>query len=235
MKVLFVTKPFFIEPLGLMYLSSTIKSLGHEAGLVLTSENLTKKFQEFDPDVIAYSIMTGDQDFYENINKELKKQYSFLAIGGGPHPTFFPEMLKDSSLDAICIGEGEEAIKHFLKNPTSKEIPNFWFKQGGEIIKNPVQSLMRDLDSFPFPDRRLVFKYEEIRNGPIKHFIASRGCPFNCSYCFNESWAKIYEGKGRRVRFRSVNNLLEEISEVVNSSPTKFVYFQDDTFTLNKS
>ena len=84
-----------------------------------------------------------------------------------------------------------------------------------------------------FPDRDIVFKYHSIMDGPIKHFISSRGCPFNCSYCFNQSYAEIYKDKGKRVRFRSVDNLLNEVKLVVDSSPTKVVYFQDDTFILN--
>ncbi len=66
MKFLFVTKPFFIEPFGIMYISSAIKNLGHETDLVLTSEDIEKKFQEFNPDVVAYSIMTGDMDLIYN-------------------------------------------------------------------------------------------------------------------------------------------------------------------------
>lgn len=233
MKLLFITKPFFIEPLGIMYLSSIIKSKGHEVDLITTKDNYEKKVSEFNPDFIGYSIMTGDQNFYDSINQKLKQKYNFVSIAGGPHPTFFPEMLEKSSFDAICIGEAEKAIEIFLDNPTSKKIPNFHFKTSQGIIKNPVHILIENLDELPFPDRELVFKYSEIKEGPIKHFIASRGCPYNCSYCFNESYSKIYEGKGRRVRFRSVDNLLKEVKEVINSSPTKFIYFQDDTFILN--
>ncbi len=234
MKLLFITKPFFIEPLGIMYLSSSAKSLGHETDLVLTSESIEEKIREFSPDIIVYSIMTGDQDFYNEINKSLKQKFRFFSIAGGPHPTFFPEFLETSGFDAICIGEGEEAIKQFLQNPQSKQTPNFWFKTQERIIKNPVKPLIENLDEIEFPNRELVFRFPEIRDGPIKHFISSRGCPYNCTYCFNASWAKIYEGKGQRVRFRSVDNLLKEIREVLSSSMTKFVYFQDDTFTINK-
>jgi len=133
------------------------------------------------------------------------------------------------------VGGKEEAIKDLLENPDFKKIPNFWFKNGNKIIKNPVRPLISNLDEIPFPDREIVFRYSHIKEDPIKHFIATRGCPFNCSYCFNESWAELYKGKGKRVRFRSVDNLLGEIKEVVSSSPTKFIYFQDDTFTLNKN
>ena len=232
MKFLFINKPFLLEPLGIMYIASSIKEKGHEVDLITTSENLEKKLIEYKPDFVGYSIMTGDQNFYEGINKKLKEKHDFFSIAGGPHPTFFPELLGTSSFDALCMGESEEAIKQLLENPNSKSIPNFWFKTNEGIIRNPVQSLTEDLDTLPFPDRELVFKYDHINKGPIKHFIASRGCPYNCSFCFNESFSELYDGKGTRVRFRSLDNLLEEVKQVIFSSPTKVVCFQDDTFIL---
>src|SRR4030042_1679591 len=235
MKFLFITKPFFIEPLGIMYISSAIRKLGHDVDLAITSEDLYKKMELFNPDFVGYSIMTGDQDFYDNLNRDLKSRFKFFSIAGGPHPTFFPEFLENSSFDAICLGEGETAIQQFLNNPYSLQISNFWFKTNNGIIKNPVQPLIDSLDNIPFPDRGIVFKFQQIKEGPIKHFIASRGCPFNCSYCFNESFSKLYNGKGRRTRFRSVDNLLEEIKQVIENSPTRCVYFQDDTFTLDSN
>ncbi len=232
MKFLFITKPFFIEPLGIMYLSAIVKKAGHKSDLITTSEDVESKFMEFKPHFVFYSIMTGDHSLFDDINHKLKKKYEFFSIVGGPHATFFSEMLEKSSFDAICIGEGEKTIEEFLKDTKSTSVPNFWFKTKNGVIKNPVRDLIENLDEILFPDREIVFKYPEIKNGPIKHFIASRGCPYNCSYCFNESYASIYEGKGQRVRFRSVDNLLKEIKEVIENSPTRFVYFQDDTFIL---
>jgi radical SAM superfamily enzyme YgiQ (UPF0313 family) len=233
MRFLFINKPFSIEPLGIMYLAPPIKKAGHRVDLILTSENLEKRVQEYKPDFVGYSIMTGDQNFYDEINKKLRVKFEFFSIAGGPHPTFFPEMLENSSFNAICMGEGEKAIQQLLENPASTNIFNFWFKSNEKIIKNQVQPLITDLNEISFPDRDLVFKYKEIRDSPIKHFIASRGCPYNCSYCFNESYSQLYKGKGKRVRFRSVDNLLDEIEKVVNINPTKLVYFQDDTFILD--
>lgn len=232
MRFLFINKPFFIEPLGVMYLASSIKKEGHRVDLITTSEDLEAKVNKYNPDFVGYSIMTGDQILYDEINRKLKKTNNFLSIAGGPHPTFFPEMLENSSFDAICLGEGEEAIKKLLAHPNSKEIHNFYFKSSDSIVQNPIHQLIENLDDISFPDREMISKYPEIKNGPIKHFIASRGCPYDCSYCFNKSYSELYKGKGKRVRFRSVDNLLEEISEVVLSYPTKIVYFQDDTFIL---
>ena len=225
-----------MEPLGIMYLSSAIRKMGHETDLAITTEDLERKVESFNPDFVGYSIMTGDQDFYSKINKDLKSKFNFFSIAGGPHPTFFPEFLEDSSFDAICIGEGEKAIQQFLDKPSSLETPNFWFKKDREIIaKNPVQPFISSLDDISFPDREIISKCSQIQETPIRHFIASRGCPFNCSYCFNEPFSELYKGKGKRVRFRTVDNLLEEIKSVVDVHPTKLVYFQDDTFTLNNA
>ncbi len=235
MKFLFVSKPLTMENLGIMSLSSVIKKLGHETGLAITTEDLEKRVGEFKPDFIGYSIMTGDHEMYDEVNSTLKSKFNFFSIAGGPHPTFFPEFLKNSSFDAICRGEGEKAVQQFLEDPSSHRISNFWFKdENGEIEKNPVQQLTDPLDEIPFPDRELVSSCEEVRKSPIKHFIASRGCPFDCAYCFNKSYSQLYEGKGKRVRFKSVDNLIQEIKEVIENYPTRFVYFQDDTFTLSE-
>jgi len=236
MKALFITKPFMIEPLGLMYISSSAKAHGHETDIALTTDDLEKKVSQFKPDAIGYSVITGDQDKYWLINKKLKENHKFVSIFGGPHPTFFPDFINEDGVDIICRGEGEQAFSKLLdsleKGKDISGIGNLYVKHDGKAIQNHVHPLS-DIES-PFPDRDLVNKYPHIKNGPIKHFMASRGCPFNCSYCFNDSFFKIYEGKGKRVRFRGIDSVLSEVQGVVKGSPTKFVYFQDDTFTLNQ-
>jgi len=224
-----------MEPLGIMYLSSVLKSKGHETGLEIISEGLEERVATFNPDFIGYSIMTGDEKLYDEVNLKLKSKLKFFSIAGGPHPTFFPEFFEESSFDAICRGEGEEAIQLFLENPTYSKNPNLWIKnKEKEIIKNPLQPLIKDLDEIPFPDRAIVANCYQIQETPIRHFIASRGCPFDCTYCFNKSFSELYEGKGKRVRFRSVSNLIEEIEQTMLLNPsTKLNYFQDDTFTLD--
>jgi radical SAM superfamily enzyme YgiQ (UPF0313 family) len=78
-----------------------------------------------------------------------------------------------------------------------------------------------NIDALEFPDREII------KEGKIKHFIASRGCPYKCTYCYNEKWSQLHQKK--RVRTRSVDNVVAEINEV----KPEFAYFQDDTFGLN--
>jgi len=216
MKALLINKPFFIEPLGMMYLSSSAKKSGHQVELSLTSEDLEKKISEFNPDVIGYSVMTGDQDFYMDINRKLKKKFNFTSIFGGPHPTFFSDMIEEEGVDVVCKGEGEDAFRELLDKLESGKvidyIPNLYVKNNGDVKKNMVRPFS-DINSFEFPDRELVFRLPEIKEGPIKHFLASRGCPFSCSYCFNGSYSEIYAGKGKRVRFRDPKSVVDEVED----------------------
>ena len=107
MKVLFILKSFIIEPLGIMYLSAAVKAAGHKTDLVRISNDLEKKLDEFNPDIVAYSVMTGDQYLYLNLNQSLKRTHQFLSVFGGPHPTFFPEKIKEDGINIVCRGEGE--------------------------------------------------------------------------------------------------------------------------------
>ncbi len=68
----------------------------------------------------------------------------------------------------------------------------------------------------------------------IKHFLTGRGCPYNCTYCFNHALSQLYRGKGQRFRQRSVDNVIEEIRWVSDHYPLEFVVFVDDTFVLSK-
>jgi len=234
MKALFITKPFYIEPLGPMYLIAAAKRAGFAADLVTTDEDIDAKIREFKPDVLCYSILTGDQNFYDKLNQELFEKHKIYGIAGGPHCTFFPEFIKTSSFMCICRGEGEEAFVQFLSGDWDSPLPsNFETSSSFKAGHHWMRPLIEDLDTVAFPNRACVFKYPHIYNGPIKHFIAGRGCLYNCTYCFNAAYAEVYKGKGKRIRLRSPDNLIEEIKEVMIASPIELVYFQDDTFNGN--
>ena len=112
-------------------------------------------------------------------------------------------------------------------------IENWWFKQGGQIERNPVRPAEDDLDRLPFPDRELLFEQDDFtRQSGIKHFITSRGCPYDCTYCFNHALAEIYRGKGKRLRQMSVDQVIEEVKWVQERYPMQFVVFLDDLFIV---
>ena len=118
MRVLFIVKTVdFIDPQGLAELSARAKVIGHETFLgILTREDIFAKIKRIEPDVIAYNAVTGNHREYFELNDTIKKRFKgIFTIMGGPHATFYPECIKDSSLDAICVGEGDEAFKRVVK------------------------------------------------------------------------------------------------------------------------
>jgi radical SAM superfamily enzyme YgiQ (UPF0313 family) len=165
---------------------------------------------------------------------ELKEK--IITVFGGPHATFFPEMIGENCVDVICIGEGEEALAELAdkidKNEDYSEILNFWVKSGIGITRNGVRPLVENLDNLPFPDRDLYFKKYPDLNLSRQTFITGRGCPYECSYCFNRSFMNIYKERGRYIRWRSAGNIVKEMEECKNKYNFKTVYFQDDVFTL---
>lgn len=246
-RLLFVTQQIDYEPQGIMYLSSALKAAGHQVELAVAAHHdPVAVAREFRPDVAAYSVITGSQRYYLDVNRRLKAERpGVFAVFGGPHPTFFPEMVEEDGVDGICRGEGEEALVELVDalahgGPTAVlELDNWSFQWNGNgrdvrIVSNPVRPYTEDLDSLPFPDRALVYERDPIAaRSKIKHFLTGRGCPYNCTYCFNHALSEIYRGKGKRFRQRSVDHVIEEVRWVRDRYPLEFVVFVDDTFVLS--
>jgi anaerobic magnesium-protoporphyrin IX monomethyl ester cyclase len=243
-KILFVYKNVTLtEPMGVLYLAAALSRAGHESRLVLSDrENPFKAAEEFAPDVLAFSTTTGFHHYYLDLNRRLKAAFrkpGLLSIFGGPHSTFFPEMVEDDGVDVVCRGEGEEAIVDLADALDSggdiTTIPNLWVKSDGSIHKNEVRPLVEDLDALPHPRRDIIYGIDRyMRNVTMKHFINVRGCPYLCTYCFNHKFNELYEGKGKVIRYRSVDDVLAEIKEVRNDYPLEFVRFLSDNFTMDK-
>ena len=240
MKVLFLTKYEYYEPNGIMSLSAILKQNGHECDLVdlSLSKDYVQEIKVFNPDIIAYSVYTGRHSFYLQLNRELKRKFSFLAVFGGPHATFFPEMIEEEGVDVLCRGEGEHAMVE-LANALSKgtdysTIKNLWVKSAGKIQRNEVRPLIEDLDSLPFIDREIGQKYAHYRKLRRRIVLTGRGCPYDCTYCFNHIYGELYKGKGKRIRRRSVENVLAEVKKVsAEFAPYRFVFI-DDIFIMEK-
>lgn len=239
LRILFaVAKLHTIEPFGVMSLAPCLKRDGHVVKLVeAESDDLAVQVRLFAPDVIGYSVCTGGHRYYLRLNRWLKGQFTFVSVFGGPHPTFFPEMIAADGVDALCRGEGEEAFAEFCRLLEAAgrpgAVPNFSVKLDGRVETMPPRPLAADLDSLAPADRELYYGVsEEIRGHRIRSFLAARGCPFACTYCFNPAMDALYQGQWRRVRVRSPESLVGEIADVVHRYPTEFVAFRESIFPL---
>ena len=240
MRILFLSaKLHTIEPFGLMSLSPHLKRDGHTVRLMEAEEpGLSDRVQTFAPHVVGYSVCTGAHRYYLSLNRYLKKQMDFVSVFGGPHPTFFPEMIHEAGVDAICRGEGEVAFSEFCRRleevGAPEAVPNFSVKKGSGVESLPPRPVLPDLDNLDFPDRELYYSVsDEVARHHVRSFLASRGCPFACTYCFNHAMDDIYNGAWKRVRVRSPTNLVAEIASVVTRYPTEFVAFRESIFPMS--
>jgi anaerobic magnesium-protoporphyrin IX monomethyl ester cyclase len=220
-----------------------LKRAGHDVALAraqrLSFDELRARVQALEPAALFFSAMTGEHQYLLDVNRRLKETYRGVSVFGGPHATFFPQLVAEEAVDAVCLGEGEGAAVDLADALAAgrdyARIPNLWVKRGGDIVKNELRPLIADLDALPFADRELLYAEDaELRDHPTKIFFAMRGCVFRCTYCFNHRYNDAYRGRGRVCRARSVSNLLAEMKYVRARWPLEYMQLDDDTFLLHK-
>ena len=258
MKVTFVYPDYFetmeihTEPqgrvyLGIGYLSAFLKRGGHSVELIHVIEPLERGelvdvISRSNPDLVAFSATTLQFGKVQDIAALVKKELGVPTICGGVHPTTAPEeAIAEPAIDYICVGEGEEAFLDLCNALEAGEpvdgIAGIWGKSpDGAVWRNPVRPLIEDLDTLPFPDRS-IFDREKFASNQKNRLtmMASRGCPFNCSYCCNHLQRSIYPNGSKYVRFRSPGNVVAEIEAALSDFPgIEQVRFDDDILTLDR-
>lgn len=243
MKLLFLSFDYLTQPLGIATLAAELQLAGHQAEVAALGDHVRqdKLLRDFGSTILCLSLITGQHPLFLERARQIKAAHPhLLVLAGGPHPTFYPECIDDPCLDAICRGEGDVALPALVdtverNGRLPESLANWWIKRpDGTVSRSEVAQLIDELDRLPFPDRSL---FDRARPGarPVTAFVmTSRGCPFNCSYCFNHAYRDLYHGQGRMCRRRSVENVVEEIAQLLKQYPLQMVVFQDDTFNLDK-
>lgn len=243
MKIAFVQKiPY--EIIGVQYLSAIAKKNGHKTDVFIADIDgsaFVRNVADYHPDLIAFSLMSSDYGWFDRVLAEIKKDHPGVpVVAGGPHPTFFPEMIEENDLQTVFLGESEDSFTEYLQKAQNQQslnnIPGTWHKdKSGLIHRNLISPLNARLDSLPIPDFELYFsKYPILGQKILKTFIASRGCCFACSFCYNDRYHKLYRGQGPYVRHLPPSKIIEWIDRVRSKYPMEIVEFQDDAFTQNK-
>lgn len=228
------------DPLGVLYIVSSVRSAGHEVMMVEDNfEKASQLISEWAPDFVGYSVYTGNHKSLISLNLKLKEKHDFISIFGGPHPTFFPEMIEEEGVDIVCRGEGEEAVVELMnlaeKGQNYGEVNNFWVKQNGRIHMNNVRPLEGDLDKIDFPARDVFYQFPAARDRKSRVLITARGCPYACTYCYVPKIKELYKDCGvKYFRHRSVDSVIQEILGIKEKYPLEFVHFSTDNFTAKK-
>jgi len=228
---LHIYSKFNLPRLGSIILATIMKNEGYETIAYFHKANELMN-DTINADLIALSTITTTApaaykiaDYYRNLG--------IPVVIGGPHVTSLPKEALEHA-DFCIRGEGEiplPALVSALNNGTPLEdVPSLTWKRKGKIINNPLSRPIEDLDSLPYPDFNLLESGIMVASGlspkPTIPIQTSRGCPFDCKFCSVTSMF------GKRFRYRSVGNIINELKQY---DPKKVVFFfYDDNFTANR-
>ena len=228
-------------PIGLAYLKAVCREAGHEVEVFdnnvmnLPMEEALEKIRG--ADVAAMSMTTPTFRTVKKMCEAIRKKVGIPVILGGPHPTINPGQCLDFC-DFVVMGEGEETFVELLdaiargkKLQDLKKIKGLGFRWGKRKIVNGPRPLNQELDKLPFPDWTgfPIEKYgSAIRtSGRSLPIVTSRGCPFNCCYCFKGLF-------GRAFRPRSPKSVVDELLYLKKNFQIKEFQVADDAFAADR-
>jgi radical SAM superfamily enzyme YgiQ (UPF0313 family) len=260
MKILFIYPNLYAQigfNYGVSFLSAALKQRGHETALLdvndklgypLDLERIWRDVRQFGPDLIGFSIVTNQHQYAAEIARFLRERTAVPMVAGGVHVTMAPdEVLSAGLFDYACVGEGEYALAELVERIENREpthdVPNIWARKNGELVRNPVRPFA-DITELPPKDYEM-FNFQHMidaKDGWVG-VMASRGCPFRCTYCFNHKIVELYQRdtglKGRKlnyVRHHPVEDVLAELKMLLGKyARIKMFIFDDDLFTYDRS
>ena len=206
-----------VIPIGLEYIAASIENEVDKIWII-DMEFEKRPFQHFldtlHPDLVGITMSATDHKEGLLLAKIAKDKGIITALGGY-HPTAIPdELLSHQQVEIILRSEGELTMKELVQKGSPEDILGVSYKKNGIIIHNPDRPLIEDLDSLPFPARHLRrHKYKDRMNNSSKELdviTMSRGCWGRCSFC-----CEPYMNRSR-MRFRSPENIMKELFEIVS-------------------
>ena len=229
---------------GLMSLAGSLLRAGHQVALVQgrDAETIADDRRVCRADVLAMSATTGLHRVYVIWARLLRRRFpDKVLVMGGPHPTFFPEVILQAPYDGVCIGEGEESFVEYLQwlDGGQPGVPAGWWIRrhrggAGPVERGEPRPPPMDLDALAPPAYQILYDAKaSYRLAPNKAFLATRGCPYRCTYCFNRTLNERYRPYGRLIRTRDPEAVVDDILHVRDRWGVRLVWFLDANFVAD--
>ncbi len=210
--------------LGLPLIAATLKEHGHDVRIYAPQMAPIKWSDVYDADLVGISVTTSTAAAGYAFADDLRSRGVPVAMGGS-HVTF---MADEALAHADYVGRGEggeqlmlELIDALAGQRDLESIAGLSFTRDGRAVHNESRGYCTVLNDLPFPDLDAIEGHERLLTTPI---MTSWGCPFNCTFC------SVTAMFGKKYRFRSAQNVLDEIRE---KNP-KRIFFYDDNLAVNK-
>lgn len=234
-------------PIGLAYIAPIAERKGHYVEILdLALEKdpdqvLKRKIGERRWDVAGFTCMTAEWEGACHAGDQLKKlSRETLTVFGGQHPTILTEdVLSESFVDFVCLGEGEATFGELLdmveRRGSPTNVRGLAFKSSsGERMVNPPRPPIEDVDRIPLPSYHLLDldRYavaESARHTPrykrAIQIFTSRGCPWHCTYC--------HDLFGKKFHARSPEHVLAEMKMLYYDYRIQEFMIEDDIFNFD--
>jgi radical SAM superfamily enzyme YgiQ (UPF0313 family) len=228
-------EPLLLPPLGMLYTwSNNMVKMDFLDNRVhgYDGKHLYAILSKYD--LVAFGGTIFEVEEAINISQMLQKE-DITTVYGGPNATINWE-LYTPYFDIIARGEGEGLFDEIIENFNNlSKVKGLVYKENGKTRINEPRPFIENLDALKFPAREKVNFNDYMRHAeeyttkyPVDTIVSSRGCPYNCYFC-SSKW--IWGGK---YRYRSVDNVIEEMCHMREKLKTKVFYFREDGFTIHK-
>lgn len=203
-------------------------------------EDFIQMLEEFKPNLVATSILQDTFPIAIPLTREAKKR-GIPVIAGGIMASFAPhDVIKEESIDFVCVGEGENALAELCQRMTegrsTDNVQNLWVrKPDGSIIKNQMGPTV-NVDSLPYSDYDIFepARFYRSMQGKVMRILPvemHRGCPYQCAFCEDPMLTVLYKRIDQRYhRAKSPRRLVDEIKYFVEKHQAEFIYFNAETF-----
>ena len=237
-----------VAPLGVLYIAGQLERDGHTIAVFDGDPGafpLADEIVAWKPELVGLGFLTASSSrayaLLKTLRARLPEQVYFMA--GGVHPTIFPEHTLRLGADVVITGEGELTASAVVAKVVAGErdmrgvAGTVCLDPDGHVVDNGARALMPELEGLPRPARHLIdFTPYLAPPGVIRGYsmekvatvFSTRGCPYGCIYCGSHN---IF---GRKIRYRPVEDVVDEISELKTGYGVQGIYFCDDLFTLDK-
>jgi len=228
-------------PLGLLQIGACLKKKGHDVrflDVALYPREVEPALRDSRPDLVCITSVTPTYPAALELAGLTRRICRAVVVMGGPHVSVLAgESLESGLIDYVVVGEGEETVVELtaaLEGGDPSTVKGICTVLNGRPACTGERGPIHDLDVLPFPDWSLIrhnaaYAPPEALNGRVFTVITSRGCPFDCSFCAS---SRLF---GRKIRRRSVRNVMEEIELLVREKGAEEIHFADDCFTADRT
>ncbi len=229
-------------PLSCLYLGTVLQAAGYRVEIL--DERITSTFEEDvaaairreKPLLVGISSMTGIQirGGLKAARAVREADAQLPIVWGGVHPTLCPDStLRDPLCDIIANGEGEITIIELADclrtGGDLGKVAGIGFKRDGQLIFTDKRPMIEDLDVIPRPDYDLIpmehyFTRAPSTNEAQLQIVTSRGCPFDCEFCYNLKFNE------KRFRYHSAERVLSDLVYLQDRFGVNAIFIEDDYF-----